>query len=74
MGANLGSDFLFPAPSPLYGVARLMDLGANLDSYNEVTTPEQADRLAIMMDWYVVGLDLKRSVDRFVQEQETVPA
>jgi hypothetical protein len=45
------TSFLFPVPSILYGFARALDLGAQLDSYNVTITPAQADSLALANDW-----------------------
>lgn len=67
------STFLFPEPSALYGWARLLDLGAQLDSYNVSLTPEIADALALHCDWSAVGDDLRTALEveltEFLQKQ-----
>ena len=59
METDLGTDFLFAMPSPIYGIGRLLDLGAQLDSYNESLTAAIADFLALSSDWRIVGQDLE---------------
>ncbi len=56
------TEFLYPTPSVLYGIGRLMDLGAELDSYNFSLTPEEADAVAIYSDWFMVGTDFKAAI------------
>jgi hypothetical protein len=58
------TDSLFVMPHPLFGVARLMDLGAELDSYNVSQTPEEADALALLCDWRMVGRDLRTAISK----------
>jgi hypothetical protein len=58
-----GSTFLFPTPRILYGVARLLDLGALLDSYNVSQMPAEADALALYSDWRMVGRDLQYALE-----------
>lgn len=64
-----GTDFLFPRPSVWYGLARLIDLGAMLDSYNDRETPEEADRIALYLDWLAVGKDFRVAIEDSVQSQ-----
>jgi len=58
-GYETHTDFLFPAPHVLYGIARLIDLGAQLDLYNESLSPAEADYLALYSDWMSIGKDFK---------------
>lgn len=58
------TDFLFPTPSPVYGLARLLDLAAQLDTYNTCPTGAIADAIAIYNDWAVVGDDILRAIER----------
>lgn len=62
------TDYLFAKPSLVYGVARTLDLGAMLDSYNISPTPEMADFLAMLSDWMVVGTDLRAAIERALGE------
>jgi hypothetical protein len=59
MGDRKFSTYLFPEPSALHGVARLLDLGVQLDSYNVSLTEAIADAIAIHCDWLAVGQDLR---------------
>ncbi len=75
MGHHNYSDFLFAHPSVLSGVGRVLDLGGTLTEFNTALTPEQADAIAIAMDWQAVGADLNaalgwyRNVVRAEQEE-----
>ena len=68
MGDRKYSTFLFPEPSPVYGVARLLDFGVTLDSYNVSLTEEIADALALHCDWSAVGDDLRNSMQAHLSE------
>ena len=65
---NSYTDFLFVQPSFLSGTARVLDLGATFDSYNFSDTPEEADRLAIMSDFYTIGNDLRIAIENYANE------
>jgi hypothetical protein len=56
------TDFLFTRPSFLAGVARLLDLGAQIDVYNQSATPSEADARALYSDWRMVGEDLHTAI------------
>ena len=58
--------FLFASPSLLSGVARLLDLGAQFDSYNRSETGEAADAAALYSDFRMVGQDLQEAMESFV--------
>ncbi len=62
------TDFLFPRPDAVYGLARLFDLAALLDTYNESPTPAIADALAMYCDWASVGMDLEWALERELVE------
>ena len=47
--------WLFPQPSWWYGVARVFDLGAQLDSDNLAVAPRRLDIAALRHDWETVG-------------------
>lgn len=68
MGDKKYSTFLFPEPSPLYGVARLLDFGVALDSFNVSATEAIADALALHCDWSAVGEDLRKAMQAHVEE------
>jgi hypothetical protein len=66
---TMGStDFLFPAPSSLYGLARLLDLAGQLDTYNTSPNGAIADYIAIYNDWSVVGGDLLEALEKELEE------
>jgi len=56
------SDFLYASPSFCEGVARLLDFGNTLNQYNSSPSAEIADRIAIGMDWAVVGNDIRKAM------------
>lgn len=74
-GALTSSDFFFPTPSTLYGIARLVDIGAQLDSFNTSLTPEEADFLALYFDLCMVGKDFRAALKQCRHENhETLDA
>lgn len=52
------SSFLFARPSFWEGFARLLDFGSTLSEYNQCETGDEADAIALFMDWNAVGKDL----------------
>lgn len=56
------STFLFSSPSFYEGIARLVDFGGMLNSYNFSPTPEQADAVAMASDWQAVGTDIEAAM------------
>ena len=65
------STFLFANPSLAEGMARIMDLGNTLNEYNRSLTSEQADFIALAMDYQAIGQDLHRTFsngDRILRE------
>jgi hypothetical protein len=65
------TDFLFAMPCPLFGVARLIDLGAQFDSYNVSATPEEADALALLCDLRIVGKDFRVAISQANEERSS---
>jgi hypothetical protein len=63
---------LFTCPSFLTGFARVFDLAATFDRYNEDLTPEEADSLALWSDWAAVGDDLRVALSEFAKEGRSV--
>jgi hypothetical protein len=62
------TDFLYAKPSALSGAARTLDLWALFDSYNSSLNGEQADTLALWLDWHMAGKDLWAAYDRLKEE------
>lgn len=58
------TDFLFPKPTFLSGMARALDLGATFDAYNTSKTPAEADSIAMYNDFKAIGDDLRKAVAR----------
>ncbi|MEH2034039.1 MAG: hypothetical protein V7K67_31275 [Nostoc sp.] len=59
------SSYLYARPSLIEGVARIVDFGNTLQEYNGSLTAEQADYLALLSDWVVVGHDLKKAMSQY---------
>lgn len=68
---RMSSDFLSATPCVLYGLARLLDLAGQFDTYNYSRTPEEADAKALYWDWRMVGHDLEAALTRFDEEYGT---
>lgn len=66
------TDFLFPSPSVLYGIARLIDLGALLDLYNESLSTTEADYLALRSDWMSVGKDFRAVIKELYTKEDEI--
>ena len=49
---------LFAVPSFIEGTARVVDLGATLEFYNEDDTSNEADMKSILSDWKATGKDM----------------
>jgi hypothetical protein len=54
----VASDFLYPRPSFLAGVASAIDLFGVFRRYNRSSTTTEADARALYSDWRVAGEDL----------------
>jgi hypothetical protein len=65
------TDYLYACPRRLFGVARLVDLGATFDEYNESSSEPEADARAAFSDWLAVGNDIKAAANQYEQEEET---
>jgi hypothetical protein len=65
------SDLLYARPSFLEGMARAFDLGATLQDYNQSSTPEQADALALHSDWAAVVAHLHAARQENTRERQT---
>jgi hypothetical protein len=63
MRRKVKSDFLVAQPSLYSGVSRLFDFDGLYDEYNNSPTEAQADAMATLSDWLVVGQDIRCSLD-----------
>ena len=61
---------LFARPSFLEGYARVIDIGATLNEYNQNKTPEEADTAAIQSDWQAVGDSIQFAIEKFSTENK----
>ena len=59
-----GADFLFVRPSFLNGMARAVDVFAELDDYNVSATPEEADARALRSDWQALSKDIDAAMKK----------
>ncbi|MFH1187949.1 MAG: hypothetical protein V1688_03770 [bacterium] len=62
--------YLFARPSFVSGMAGVLDLGANLQFYNESETAEDADNIALLNDWKQVGNDLKIAIKKYERARQ----
>jgi hypothetical protein len=62
-------DFLFATPSFSSGLARLVDLAGQFDSYNDNPSDKVADSTALFADWRIVGETLAAAAAEFVREE-----
>ncbi len=58
------TSFLFSRPSFLEGFGRLFDFPGTLDNYNQAPSAEDADQMALTMDWMVVGQEISQAAGR----------
>lgn len=63
------STFLFARPSFIEGVARVMDIGATMQVYNDSKTEKEADLKALKKDWEAVGEDILSAIEKYEQEK-----
>ena len=62
MGRKLKTDFLVEQPSLHSGVGRLFDFYGLYDAYNRSPNEAQADSMALLSDWMIVGDDLRSAM------------
>lgn len=62
------SDFLFVRPSFIRGMARTFDIFGTGTVYNISPTGAEADRRAILCDWYATFSDLRAAYESAVRE------
>lgn len=71
MGEKSSTFYLFARPSFIGGMARVLDLGTNLQVYNKSKTADEADYIALLNDWIAVGDDIKMSINKYEQKNKT---
>lgn len=64
----MGADFLFARPSFWQGFGSVLDLGATRFEFNRSQNGEQADRLAMLMDWRTVGGHIREAASQHEHE------
>lgn len=64
------STFLMARPSFTGGMASVLDIGGTLMEYNSSLTGEEADRVAMSMDFRAVGQELLRAAEKIRREQK----
>jgi hypothetical protein len=60
---------LFGSFGFLEGMARVLDWGSTMVTYNESPTGEEADRRALLSDWQSVGDDIKAAIKLYAKEK-----
>ncbi|MBE9008414.1 hypothetical protein IQ259_26020 [Fortiea sp. LEGE XX443] len=66
------SSYLYARPSLIEGIARIVDFGNTLQAYNSSLSPEQADYLALLSDWRVVGNDLRNAMAEYKELESQI--
>ena len=61
---------LYAAPSPLDGLAGLVNLTDPEEEYNISDSTEEADEEAIRSDWNAVGQDIRKGISLFKRERK----
>jgi hypothetical protein len=62
MGHKVKTDFLVEQPSLHSGMARLFDFYGLYDAYNRCPDEAQADSMALLSDWMIVGDDIQSAM------------
>ena len=62
--------YMFAKPSLISGAARVLDLFAMFDDFNISEDPDQADAIAIYLDFRSFGLDLMAASQSVMGEHE----
>ncbi len=63
------TSYLYAVPTFIGGMAHTLDIGSNLQIYNENATPAEADIKALRNDWEAVGNDLLNSMNEYGQKE-----
>ncbi len=64
---NTMATFLYARPSFCGGLATAIDIGGTLVEYNRSMSPEQADAIATLIDWYFVGEDVRAGMNQMAE-------
>lgn len=64
---NDKTTFLFARPSFIEGVARTLDIGGTLQSYNISDTGDLADAIALYLDGAAIGDDLRAAIEAIAE-------
>ena len=59
------TDFLFAKSTLVSGIGSVIDLGGTMAMFNESSSPEEADYLALANDWAMVGNDIRTAMTQF---------
>ena len=59
------AELLYAEPSLWEGFARVLDVGGTFGAYNDADSEADADAIALASDWYAVGADLHRAMNRY---------
>ena len=62
MGEIYSATFLFASPSGCEGAARIFDFGNTLFTYNASQSEEDADDIALRLDYLAVARDLNNAI------------
>ncbi len=62
-GNAMDTAFLFATPSLWSGMARMLDICGQFDSYNSNETEGEADAKALYSDFRMIGQDLKHAIE-----------
>lgn len=57
-------------PSFIDGISSLVDMSPSFSRYNQDKTEIEADINSLRADWYAVGGDLYRSVEKYERESK----
>jgi hypothetical protein len=69
-GNAMDTDFLFATPSLWSGMARMLDIYGQFDSYNASETEETADAKALYSDFRMIGQDLKHAIESLSTDKD----
>ena len=58
------TDFLFAEPNFISGFGSAFDLGGTMMMFNNASSPNEADALALANDWALVNKDAREAVSR----------
>lgn len=58
------TDFLFAAPNFISGFGSALDLGGTMMMFNDSSSPNEADALALANDWAAVNNGVREAVQR----------